>query len=207
MAPSLSPLLKLSLLLFFLFLLSTPTNSTRTPKRSNTKTNHKTRTTSTFHTSTTNKSLCQSTPYPSACLSSMDLSIPLDLPAGILSLVFKSLLSAISTTTSLSHLLGTVSHSSYLVEKQRGSIQDCVDLHAATLSSLARTSSFIKSSSPDKFLPDIRTHLSAALTNKVTCLEGLAGATGPMKNSLFSSLLSAYQPISNALSLVPKGWN
>jgi pectinesterase len=137
----------------------------------------------------------------------MDLSIPLDLPADILSLVFKSLLSAISTTTSASHLLDSAAHSPYLVEKQRSSVQDCQDLHAATLSSLSRTSSFIKSSSPDKFLPDIRTHLSAALTNKVTCLEGLAGATGPMKNSLFSSLSSAYQPISNALSLVPKGWN
>lgn len=203
---SLSPLRKLSLLFFFVFLLSTPINSTRTPAHSHNKSNRKTRTTSTFHSSS-NQSICQSTPYPSACLSSMDLSIPLDLPANILLLVFKSLLSAISTATTASHLLDTAAHSPYLVEKQRGSIQDCQDLHAATLSSLSRTSAFIKSSSPDEFLPDIRTHLSAALTNKVTCLEGLAGATGPMKNSLFSSLSSAYQPISNALSLVPKGWN
>ncbi|XP_078157699.1 plant invertase/pectin methylesterase inhibitor superfamily [Carex rostrata] len=189
---SLSPLLKLSLLFFFLSLLYTPIVSIK-------------KQTTTLHTSSTNKSQCQSTPYPSACLSSMELSIPLNIDANFLSLVFKSLLSAMSTTSSLSHLLAAVSHSPYLVETQRGAVQDCLDLHAATISSLFRTSDFIKSSSPDKFLPAIRTHLSAALTNKVTCLEGLAGATGPMKNSLLSSLLSAYQPISNALSLMPKG--
>ncbi|KAJ1698646.1 hypothetical protein LUZ63_007158 [Rhynchospora breviuscula] len=199
---SLSSLLKLSLFFCFLFLLYTPTTSTKTKTQTKTNTNNKT-TTNTLHNPTFH-SLCQSTPYPSACLSSMDLSIPLDLPTNILSLVLKSLLSAISSTTPLSHVLAAALHSPYLVETQRSSVQDCVDLHAATLYSLSHTSSLIKSGLPDKFLPDIRAHLSAALTNKVTCLEGLAGATGPMKNPLFSSLLSAYQPVSNALSLVPK---
>ncbi|CAI9780323.1 unnamed protein product [Fraxinus pennsylvanica] len=44
--------------------------------------------------------------------------------------------------------------------------------------------------------------LSAALTNKITCLEGLNSASGPLKSCLVNSLTCTYQHISNSLSML-----
>ncbi|KAJ3695755.1 hypothetical protein LUZ60_001132 [Juncus effusus] len=188
----------------FLLLLSTPTNSIKTHSKSKHHSKSKTHPETNTLNPSKLKSLCESTPFPSTCLSSMDISVSLNLSTNILSLVLQSLLSAISSVSSVSPLLSTASHTPYLIASQQGSLQDCQDLHESTLSSLSHASSLVKSNSPDKYLPDIRAHLSAALTNKATCLDGLDGSHGLMKQRLVSSLTSAYQPVSNALSLMSK---
>ncbi|VAI71558.1 unnamed protein product [Triticum turgidum subsp. durum] len=57
---------------------------------------------------------------------------------------------------------------------------------------------------PGEGLPSVRAHLSAALTNKATCLDGLAGASGPRMDGLLASLDDAYEHVSNSLSLVAR---
>lgn len=51
-------------------------------------------------------------------------------------------------------------------------------------------------------LADARAYLSAALTNKNTCLEGLDSASGPLKPVLVNSIIDTYKHVSNSLSIL-----
>ncbi|KAL8492635.1 hypothetical protein ACS0TY_024000 [Phlomoides rotata] len=143
------------------------------------------------------KSLCNSTPYPDACFDSLKLSLSINISPTLLNLLLNSLSTAISQALKLSQLLSTTSN---LVEKQRGTIQDCTELHQITLSSLQKSISRINS----RKLADARALLSAALTNKITCLEGLNSASGSTKPTLVNSLISTYAHVSNSLSILSK---
>jgi len=90
-----------------------------------------------------------------------------------------------------------------MIENKRGAIQDCKELQQSTLSSLKRSLSGIRSSKSRK-LVDARTYLSAALTNKNTCLESLDSASGTMKQVLVDSVINTYKHVSNSLSMFPK---
>ncbi|KAK8941753.1 putative pectinesterase/pectinesterase inhibitor 12 [Platanthera guangdongensis] len=141
--------------------------------------------------------ICKTTPFPKLCLKSSKLSISITINPSILSFALHALQAAVSAISGLSPLLNSPS----VVEAQRGALQDCRDLHAATLSSLRRSSSLLHSSSKNA-VADARAHLSAALTNKNTCLEGLAGARGPQAPALISAWSSAFRYVSNSLSIV-----
>ncbi|MCL7023271.1 hypothetical protein MKW94_006601 [Papaver nudicaule] len=53
-------------------------------------------------------------------------------------------------------------------------------------------------------LADANAFLSAALTNKNTCLEGLESASGPLKPVLVNSITATYKHVSNCLSILSK---
>ncbi|KAK8632328.1 hypothetical protein V6N13_072722 [Hibiscus sabdariffa] len=53
-------------------------------------------------------------------------------------------------------------------------------------------------------IADAKVYLSAALTNKDTCLEGLDSTFGPLKPVIEKSLISTYKHVSNSLSMLPK---
>ncbi|CAI9098416.1 OLC1v1035060C1 [Oldenlandia corymbosa var. corymbosa] len=146
------------------------------------------------------KSLCKSTPHADACLDSLKLSVSISLNPDILSFLLHSLEAAVSEAGKLSTLFSN-SHSS-IVEKQKGTLQDCSELHQITLSSLKKSLSKISSSSNSRQLTDARAFLSAALTNKATCLEGLNSASGSSKPSLINSINYSYKYVTNALSLL-----
>lgn len=143
--------------------------------------------------------VCKSTPYPAACFESLKLSLSLDILPNIFSLIMRTLNSALSEGAKLSTLLTTV----HLVERQRGTVQDCRDLHAITMSALKKSVSRINTRDPRK-LADARAYLSAALTNRVTCLEGLSSASGSMKPTVVNSIETTYAHVSNSLSMLPK---
>ncbi|CAD5167598.1 unnamed protein product [Musa acuminata subsp. malaccensis] len=148
------------------------------------------------------QSLCQTTPYPAACLDSLKLSVSITINPSILSLALRSLQAAISQATKLSSLLSSAGRDGALVESQRSSLRDCQDLHQITAASLQRSAGLVE---PDaRKLADARAYLSAALTNRATCLEGLAGARGPLKDTLVDSWVAAYAHVSNSLSLVTR---
>lgn len=143
---------------------------------------------------------CNSTPYPDVCFQSLKLSVSINIKPNIITFLLESLQTAISEAGKLSTQLSTAGQHSGVIEKQRGTIQDCRELHQITVSSLRRSVSRVRSQK----LEDARAFLSAALTNKVTCLEGLDSATGPSKTTLVNSILDAYKHVSNCLSALSK---
>ncbi|KAJ4848124.1 putative pectinesterase/pectinesterase inhibitor 12 [Turnera subulata] len=148
------------------------------------------------------RTFCSSKPYPEACFDSLKLSISIDISPNILTFLLQSLESAISEAQKLTNLFSSAS-STNIIEKQKGTVQDCKELHEITLSSLQKSVPRIKTGDSRK-VADARAYLSAALTNKNTCLEGLDSASGSLKPSLVSGLASTYQHVSNSLSMIPK---
>ncbi|PON39206.1 Pectinesterase inhibitor domain containing protein [Trema orientale] len=149
------------------------------------------------------RSVCKTTPYPEACFESLKLSISINISPNILTYLLQTLQNAISEAGKVTSLLSTAGSQRNIVEKQRGAIQDCKDLHQITVSSLQRSVSRVKAANSRK-IADARAYLSAALTNKNTCLEGLDSASGPLKQTLVNSLTSTYEQVSNSLSMLSK---
>ncbi|TXG61741.1 hypothetical protein EZV62_013104 [Acer yangbiense] len=145
------------------------------------------------------KNFCHGTPHPDACFNSLKLSISINISPKIIDYLLQTLQFAISEAGKLTNLF----FSSNIVEKQRGTIQDCIELHQITLSSLQRSVSKISESDSRK-LADARAYLSAALTNKNTCLEGLDSASGSLKPTLVNSLIATYMHVSNSLSMLSR---
>ncbi|KAB2618275.1 pectinesterase/pectinesterase inhibitor 12 [Pyrus ussuriensis x Pyrus communis] len=126
------------------------------------------------------RSFCKSTPYPDICFDSLKLRVSINITPNILSYLLQSLNVAISEAGKLTDLFYKAEQYSKIVEKQKVPVQDCKELHQITLSSLQRSVSRVQVQNAKK-LNDARAYLSAALTNKDTCMEGLASASGPMK--------------------------
>ncbi|KAM3741679.1 hypothetical protein ACB098_07G014800 [Castanea mollissima] len=153
------------------------------------------------------KSICKTTPYPDVCFEALEPSIN-DIPnntspnntAYYLVYTFKT---AINESKKLSNLFSEATNSNNIIEKQRGTIQDCTELHQITLSSLQRSVSRINDApNNERKLADTRAYLSAALTNKITCLESLDSASGPLKRALLNSITNTYKHVSNSLSIL-----
>ncbi|KAG8076976.1 hypothetical protein GUJ93_ZPchr0006g41735 [Zizania palustris] len=173
---------------------------------------------------TTVRSICRTTPHPESCLASAtvhhdgaaaateklaasSISVQL-LPPSILSVALASLRGALSAVSSLSPVLSAALSAplpspSGALPIRRGAAQDCLELHSATLASLSRSALLLAAAGES--LPAVRAHLAAALANKATCLDGLAGTAGPEMDDLLASLDDAYQHVSNSLSLVANG--
>ncbi|CAA6658713.1 unnamed protein product [Spirodela intermedia] len=143
------------------------------------------------------KKLCNSTPHPETCLKSLNLFVGINISPSILTFLLQTLKSALSEASDLARILGSAGAG--VVENQRATLQDCWELHQISLSCLRKSSSFVLSG---KKLSDVRTFLSAALTNRATCLEGLAAASGPAKETVAGAVAEAYKSVSNALSIL-----
>ncbi|CAH1425339.1 unnamed protein product [Lactuca virosa] len=146
------------------------------------------------------RSVCKSTPYPDVCFDSLKLSISININANV---VLQSLQFAINEGVKLLPFLSNTDGN--IIEKQKGTIQDCNELHQITLSSLKKSLSRLtttSSSSSSNKLADAGAFLSAAVTNKNTCLEGLESASGPLKPLLVDTITTAYKHVSNSLSLL-----
>ncbi|TVU12228.1 hypothetical protein EJB05_45861, partial [Eragrostis curvula] len=170
--------------------------------------------------------ICHATPHPAPCLAAVAahpdattagattkaveasaVSVSLTLPPNILSVVLASLRGALSALSSASPavaaLSGPPAASPWVASLRRGAAQDCAELHEASLGSLTRSAALLATPGGES-LPAVRAHLAAALTNKATCLDGLAGASGPQVGGLLASLDDAYQHVSNSLALVAR---
>ncbi|KAJ1402982.1 Pectinesterase, catalytic [Sesbania bispinosa] len=165
--------------------------------------NSKNASTTTLHANLSSlKSLCRTTPYPEACFNSSKLTISININPNIINILLQSLQVAISEATKLSDLFNNAG-SSNIIENKRGAVQDCRELQQSTLTSLKRSESGVRSQNTRK-LVDARAYLSAALTNKNTCLESLDSASGTMKPVLVNSVINSYKHVSNSLSMLPK---
>ncbi|XP_034592301.2 pectinesterase [Setaria viridis] len=172
---------------------------------------------------TAHHAICHKTPHPVSCLAAVAshpdavavasakaveasaVSVQL-LPPNLLSVVLASLRGAASALSSLSPAISTLSAPAGGASLRRGAAQDCQELHAGSLSSLSRSASLLAAPGNGEGLPAVRAHLAAALANKATCLDGLAGASsGPGVAGLLASLDGAYEHVSNSLALVARG--
>ncbi|KAF3973839.1 hypothetical protein CMV_002772 [Castanea mollissima] len=151
------------------------------------------------------KSICKTTPYPDVCFDSLKLSIgiSININPNIITYLLQTLQTAISESENLSNLFLDAGRHSNIIEKQRGTLQDCKEVHQITLSALQRSVSRVHDAPNNKQkLADARAYLSAALTNKNTCLEGLDSASGPLKPTLLNSIHDTYKHVSNSLSIL-----
>ncbi|KAH0970881.1 hypothetical protein GBA52_023037 [Prunus armeniaca] len=197
MASSIAKVLQLLCIIFFSTTCSALHNSSSSSSSSSTNTTK-------FNPNLSSiRSFCKSTPYPDVCFDSLKLSVSINISPNIITYLLQSLQVAISEAGKLSDLFYKAGQYSNIVEKQKGAIQDCKELHQITLSSLQRSVSRVRAGNTKK-LNDARAYLSAALTNKNTCLEGLDSASGPMKPALVNSLTSTYKYVSNSLSVISK---
>ena len=153
------------------------------------------------------ESICKTIPYPEVCLDalkdSIDEASTATSPNNTAYYLHYTLKTAINESRKLSTLLSKAGISNNIIEKQRGTIQDCTELHQITLSSLQRSVSRTNDVPITKRkLADASTYLSAALTNKITCLESLDSASGPSKPALLKSINDTFKHVSNSLSIL-----
>lgn len=145
------------------------------------------------------KSICKDSPYPDVCVDSLKLSISISITPNIRTFLLQTLEAAVTEATKLNTFLG---HSRIdIIEHQKGTLQDCKELQQITVSSLQRSVSRARGGDSRKLF-DTWAYLSAALTNKATCLEGLSSASGPAKPTLVNSIFSTYKHVSNSLAIL-----
>uniref|UniRef100_A0A7N2R324 Pectinesterase inhibitor domain-containing protein n=1 Tax=Quercus lobata TaxID=97700 RepID=A0A7N2R324_QUELO len=128
------------------------------------------------------KSICKTTPYSDICLDTLELAMkdkPNDSsPNNTAYYIVFTLKTAINASEKLSIVLSEAKDPKNIIEKQRGTIQDCTELNQITLSSLQRSVSRINEAPLNEGkVAEARVYLSAALTNKITCLESLDSAS------------------------------
>lgn len=152
------------------------------------------------------QNFCKSTPHPNSCFDSLKLSVSINI-TNPLNFLLQILQTALSEAGKLSNQFSSISGHS-VFEKQRGTVADCQELQQITVNSVKKSLSLMKYSSPaesdHRKLDDARAFLSAALTNKATCLEALDSASGSSKPVLVNSMVSAYKHVTNALSVLSK---
>ena len=153
------------------------------------------------------KSICKTTPYSDICLDTLELAIkdiPNDSsPNNTAYYIVFNLKTAINASEKISIVLSEAKDPKNIIEKQRGTIKDCTELNQITLSSLQRSVSRINDAPlNDGKVADARVYLSAALTNKITCLKSLDSASGPLKPALLKSINDTYKHVSNSLSIL-----
>lgn len=149
------------------------------------------------------KSTCKATPHPELCMNTLtNSSAVISIPTNpTLNFAAHTLDSAISKARKLS---------SFLADTGTGGtkeLHDCKELHDISMSCLRRSASMCginTGSLGKKELADINIYLSAALTNKITCLQGLSTVTGAKKDSLVNYLTDVYKYVSNSLAIVSK---
>ncbi|KAI3775633.1 hypothetical protein L1987_50214 [Smallanthus sonchifolius] len=144
------------------------------------------------------RSVCKSTPFPDVCFDSLKLSVSININYN--NILQESLKVAISEAVKLFTLLSNTDGIN-VIEKQKGTIQDCNELHRITLSSLNKSLARLTATSSPK-MADVGAFLAAAVTNKNTCLEGLESASGPLKPLLVGTIIAAYKHVSNCVSLL-----
>ncbi|XP_008448897.2 21 kDa protein-like [Cucumis melo] len=151
------------------------------------------------------KTTCQSTPYPDLCLSSLS-----DSAAAIHSsyrlMTIAALTVALTHTRSTSSAVESLAKSSNALTPREGYvIRDCIEEFGDSVEELKMAIEELKDNNKTRLeTEDIRTWVSAALTDDDTCMDGLVGdaMNGNIKESIKAMVVDVAQLTSIALSLV-----
>lgn len=157
--------------------------------------------------STSLKAVCSVTKYPDACLSALSNSTTTD-PAKIFLLSLQVALSELTKLVAVptAHIskLNNNNNNNLLVHK---ALEDCADVLSDSVDRLEDSiSSASTSSLTTTHKDDLRTWLSAALTDQETCLDGLAeiDGTAELVAEIRSAMNTSAELVSNSLAIVTK---
>ncbi|XP_059311208.1 probable pectinesterase/pectinesterase inhibitor 20 [Lycium ferocissimum] len=162
------------------------------------------------HASLSSDTICSITPYPNLCKTLLPQNNSIDIyDSGRLSIQL-----SISTTSqildSINDFLNPINL--LLPKSTISALQDCQFLLGLNVDLLLNTANVVKK--PNNSLEnteavDVDTWLSAAITNKQTCLDGLQVATSNLQvaNLITPSISKGSMMCSVSLALFKKGWN
>ncbi|XP_042420197.1 pectinesterase-like [Zingiber officinale] len=150
---------------------------------------------------------CEGTLYPELCVSTLS-AIP-DIHAKSLPDVICATIKASKTAVNAANKNCSIylRHHSYTLDgRQRYAITDCLDLFSQTLNQLSAAWSHLSRGNASSRVEDVRTVLSAAITNQYTCLDGFAyvGHDGGYRQVIEGRLYHVSHMISNSLAMVRK---
>nr|QIR83182.1 pectin methylesterase 24 [Cunninghamia lanceolata] len=155
-------------------------------------------------TSNAVKDACSSTLHPELCLSSLLGYGGLSSKAGPMEIVNAAVSVGILAVEKAKAHARSLSRPGLDV-RQRGALQDCMEMFDDTLDELYDTLSDLHNMSflsMPKHAADLETLLSAAITNQYTCLEGFHLCKGHLKQDLNGQLRNISNLVSNSLAMV-----
>ncbi|XP_004147977.1 21 kDa protein [Cucumis sativus] len=151
------------------------------------------------------KTTCQSTPYPDLCLSSLSDSAA-TIHSSCHLMTVAALTVALTHTRSTSSAIESLAKSSNaLTPRDSYVIRDCIEEFGDSVEELKMAVEELKDNNKSRSeTEDIRTWVSAALTDDDTCMDGLVGdaMNGNVKESIKEMVVNVAQLTSIALSLV-----
>ncbi|XP_074564994.1 pectinesterase-like [Curcuma longa] len=150
---------------------------------------------------------CEGTLYPELCVSTLS-AIP-DIQTKSLPDVICATIKASETAVNAAAENCSIylRHHSYALDgRQRYAITDCLDLFSQTVNQLVAAWSRLSSGNASSRVEDVRTMLSAAITNQYTCLDGFAyvGHDGGYRQVIEGRIYHVSHMISNSLAMVRK---
>ncbi|XP_022152813.1 pectinesterase inhibitor 7-like [Momordica charantia] len=148
------------------------------------------------------KATCQTTPYPDLCFSSLSADA-VSVHGSLRSMTIAALTVALTHTRSASSMVASLAKSNALAPQETWALRDCIEELGDSVEELQSSVAELKDgdgSRPET--DDIRTWVSAALTDDDTCMEGLVGDGGGVKESVRGLVVDVAQLTSIALSLV-----
>ncbi|XP_041007852.1 pectinesterase inhibitor 4-like [Juglans microcarpa x Juglans regia] len=195
-----STTLTILILLNLLFLVSNiPTTLAATSSASNSV--------STISYKTYIQTACNSTTYPRVCYSSLSpyastiKGHPQKLCKTALSVAAKAARNASSTISNLSKLMALTRSEAAVIKDCIENVKDSIDELKQSLNEMGHLGAC--GSDCQLQISNIKTWVSAAITDESTCTDGLEEqkVSATVKNKISSSILNVARPTSNALSL------
>ncbi|KAL4369525.1 hypothetical protein GQ457_05G001990 [Hibiscus cannabinus] len=144
-------------------------------------------------------SACEDTLYPDLCISVVSV-VPDFASKPLAELISKILNRTMYEVTLCSANCAKIEKRLKRNNTERAAINDCLELFNHTLAELTVASADLSSGNHH----ELRTFLSAAMTNQYTCLDGLDGSIGNTKNIIEKSVHNISHHISNSLAMLNK---
>lgn len=142
---------------------------------------------------------CHGMPHPQVCVSTLAGLVPAPtqgIPPQIVTVMVRALIGVVEKTFMVASKL-TVEAAPGL---EQNALDDCMELLDITVDDLSQALSKFSSNAAG----DVRTFLSAGLTNQDTCMEGFADAKGVVKDQLLGGVIQIAELVSNSLAMFSK---
>ncbi|KAH9306478.1 hypothetical protein KI387_010882 [Taxus chinensis] len=150
------------------------------------------------------KYACSSTLHPELCISSISSFEGLSSKAGPMEILNTAVKIGIDAVERVKAHALNLSRPG-LDSRQRGALQDCMEMFDDTLDELTATLSDLHNAtflSMPQRAADLETLLSGAITNQYTCLDGFHLCKGHLKQDMEEGLNKVSHLVSNALAMV-----